>query len=129
MVEQVKTIRVADLLGNSRAAITIDDGEALYQRIHRILKVGGPVQLDFDEIDVIMPAFLNAAIGQLLKDITWDDVQARLAFDHLPHYGRDLVTLVLQNAHQHYTDPNHAKAVESVLTSYSENGLPDDRLG
>ena len=59
-------------------AITLDDGQSIYQQIKPELLAGHEVELDFDGVSVFAAPFFNAAIGQLLKDLRPEDLNRSL---------------------------------------------------
>ena len=56
-------------------AITLDDGQSIYQQIKPELLAGHEVELDFDGVSVFAAPFFNAAIGQLLKDLRPEELE------------------------------------------------------
>jgi hypothetical protein len=71
--------QVFDITGE--CAIAADSGQKLYDQIHAELLAGNSVELDFTRVKVFASAFFNFAIGQLLKDISPDDLN-RLLHPH-----------------------------------------------
>ena len=55
-------IRVSDIVSNS-LCVSVSDGQRLYDKIALLLKAGLPVVLSFKRIDILIPAFLNAAVS------------------------------------------------------------------
>lgn len=70
-------IKVYSVLGHASATST-DDGQELFQRIDSVLESDGYVELDFEGIDLIISAFMNAAIGQLYGKYSTDLIRARI---------------------------------------------------
>ncbi len=94
-------INVKELVGEN--AMTLDDGEAIYSRIHDPLTKGETVELDFDGVQVFASPFFNAGIGRLLGgDLTMDALNARLKFDHLSDFGARVLRRVIENAKEYY---------------------------
>lgn len=93
-------IRVKDLVGEN--AMTLDDGEALYARIHVPLAHGEQVDLDFEGVEVFASPFFNAGIGRLLGDLTADALNALLTFEHLSDFGGRVLRRVIENAKEYY---------------------------
>ena len=65
------TVRVSDIIGSS-LCVSVSDGQHLHDKIASLLKAGTPVVLSFKRIDILIPAFLNAAVGQLYDKLTED---------------------------------------------------------
>src|SRR5262249_9208732 len=77
--EMRKTMRleVRDLVGE--LAITLEDGQRVYDRMVPALANGQPVELDFAGVTVFAAPFFNAAVGQLLRDVRAEDVRNLLS--------------------------------------------------
>lgn len=97
-------IKVKELVGEN--AMTLDDGEAIYSRIHAPLTLGETVELDFDGVQVFASPFFNAGIGRLLGgDLTTEMLNSRLKFDHLSVFGARVLRRVIENAKDYYAAP------------------------
>ena len=59
--------------------------------------------------------FFNYAIGQLLIDLTIDDLKERLEIVHLTPDGMAVVKRVIENASQYHTDVDHRRIVDDIL--------------
>jgi hypothetical protein len=79
------------------------------------------VQLDFDGVKVFASPFFNGAVGQLLKDLDWNEVDRLLEFINLSDFGRKLVDRVKQNAKQYYTNPTIRAAVDKAISEQADN--------
>lgn len=113
-------VAVRDLIG--RIGVTLDDGRALYGRIHPELLAGRAVELDFAGVEVLASPFLNAAIGHLLKDIAPDDLNRLLTIENLTPAGRAVLARVIENSKAYYgADPALRKALDDVLAEQAEN--------
>jgi len=96
-------IKVKELVGEN--AMTLDDGEVIYARIHVPLTQGETVELDFDGVQVFASPFFNAGIGRLLGELTADTLNARLKFDHLSDFGARVLRRVIENSKDYYAAP------------------------
>ena len=70
-------ISVYECIGEN-SAISTEEGNSLYQRIEKALDKDIFVQVSFKNIQLITAAFLNAAIGQLYKKYTSDQLNEKL---------------------------------------------------
>jgi hypothetical protein len=84
-------------------AITLDDGQIIYDLIHPILKAGESVELDFENVETLASPFLNASIGQLLKDMEGEHLNKYLNITHLSSERKQIVRLVIENAKEYYS--------------------------
>ena len=67
MAVLMRTYKVYDLIGEF--ATTVQAGQQVYDLIHPELLAGRFVELDFAQVRLTAPPFLNTAIGDLLADI------------------------------------------------------------
>jgi len=112
-------VNVRDLIG-FQDAITLDDGQKLFDLIHAELMAGKPVELDFSGVEVFASPFFNAAFGQLLRDLEPEDLNRLVRITNLRPVGQETLRLVLQNAKSYYRDPDHRRAVDRALEALAE---------
>lgn len=105
---------VLSLVGEN--CITLDDGQKVYDLIHPELAAGRPVVLDFQGTRIFASPFFNAAIGQLLEDVSPENLNRLLSVSDLGPVGMNVLTRVIENAKEYYSNPNVRKAVDEVLT-------------
>lgn len=110
---------VRDLIG-FEDAITMDDGQRLYDLIHPELTAGRPVELDFAGVEVFASPFFNASIGQLLRDLEPADLNRLLRIANLRPVGAETLRLVIDNSKRYYRDPDYRKAVDQALETMAE---------
>ncbi|MBE9102332.1 STAS-like domain-containing protein [Vacuolonema iberomarrocanum] len=109
--------KIYDIAGEY--ATDADSGQRLYDLIHPQLRDGNTVGLDFSEVNVFASAFFNFAIGQLLKDISSDQLNKQLKITHLSPNGLTILKRVIDNAKDYYSDAHYQQAVETVLEEYA----------
>ena len=95
--------------------ITLDDGQLIYNLIHPQLLAGNSVELDFAGVDIFASPFLNAAIGQLLKDIPTETLNRLLILSNFNELGENLAKKIIKNAKEYYSNETIRKAVNEVL--------------
>lgn len=101
-------------------AITLDDGQSVYQQIKPELLAGHEVELDFDGVSVFASPFFNAAIGQLLKDLKAEELNRLLRVKNLNSTGHEVLRRVIDNAKKYYASPNYREAQTKVLEQLGE---------
>ncbi|MBK7236350.1 MAG: STAS-like domain-containing protein [Sterolibacteriaceae bacterium] len=107
-------IKVKELVGEN--AMTLDDGEVIYARIHDPLTQGETVELDFDGVQVFASPFFNAGVGRLLGDLTVDTLNAHLKFEHLSDFGARVLRRVIENAKDYYAAPaDQRRAIDRIV--------------
>lgn len=100
-------------------AIAADSGQKLYDQIHAELLAGNFVELDFARVKVFASAFFNFAIGQLLKDISPNDLNRLLRLTNLSGNGQTVLERVIVNAKRYYSDRPYKEAVDAVIEEYA----------
>ncbi len=113
------TCIVRDIIGGEDA-ITLDDGQKVYDRVHPDLAAGHSVELDFAGVSVFASQFFNAALGQLLKEHKPEDLNRLLRLSNLSPVGLAVVRRVIENAKRYYSEPNYREAQRQVLQAMSE---------
>lgn len=108
-----RVYNIRNLIGG--ICITLDDGEKVYDLIHPELIAGNLVELDFTGVDIIASPFLNAAIGELLKDLQPEDLDRLLKVSNLIPLGMRVMKRVIKNSKEYYSDEKIRKAVDEVL--------------
>ena len=73
------TVRVFDIIGGPLCVSTCD-GQRLYDEIAPLLRTGTPVVLSFERIEIVIAAFLDAAVGQLYGELPDESIRALLSF-------------------------------------------------
>ncbi|MCY7322143.1 MAG: STAS-like domain-containing protein [Phormidesmis sp. CAN_BIN36] len=100
-------------------ATDAENGQALYDLIYPELRAENSVKLDFSGVNVFASAFFNFAIGQLLSDITQDELNRLLQVENLNDDGRFTLKRSIDNAKEYYSDAGYRKAVDSVIEEYA----------
>jgi hypothetical protein len=107
-------INVKELVGEN--AMTLDDGAAIYSRIHGPLAGGELVELDFAGVQVFASPFFNAGIGRLLADLSPETLNARLKLEHLSEIGARVLRRVIENARDYYAaSAEQRKAIDRIV--------------
>lgn len=115
----MKTIKVYEMVGEN--CTTLEDGQNIYNAIYPELKAGRDVKLDFSGTRVFASPFFNGAVGQLLKDIPFDELRKILKVANLPDYGQETMSYVIDNAKRYYSDARIPQFVEEILTTQAED--------
>lgn len=109
---------VKELVGGD--AITLEDGQTVFDAIKPELERGGDVILDFGGVSVFTSLFFNAAIGQLLKSLKPSTLNKHLKFDNLSPEAYASLLRVIENSKQYYSSPNYRDAQIKVLEDLSK---------
>lgn len=103
-------------------AVTFDQGQQLYSMIYPQLQEGQSVTVDFNGVEVFTSSFLNAAFGQLYRDMSSDFLRQHITIENAPAYTMKLLGRVNKNARRFYHDSAYQSAVTTVLTEYAKEG-------
>jgi hypothetical protein len=105
-------IKLTDIVG-SNLCVSSEDGGAVYEKLVAALKEERPIELDFAGVDMVISAFLNAAIGRLAEHMNIPEIHERITFLNSNEDDRDLMDRVLENAVSFYEAPDQfRKALE-----------------
>jgi len=110
-------LKIHSITGNY--AISADHGQQVYNQIHSELLDGHAVELDFSDVKVFASAFFNFAIGQLLKDISLDDLNRLLQINNLNSNGATILRQIIGNAKKYYGDSEYQEAADAVMEEYA----------
>ena len=102
--------------------MTVEDGEKVYRETYGRLKAGEVVEMDFSGVEIFASPFFNTAMGQLLRDISVDDLQRLVVISNLTEDGVSVLNRVIENAKDYYTNPASRKAVDDMLKAYATEG-------
>jgi hypothetical protein len=98
-------ISVFNLVGSS-FCVEAKDGEAIFQAISKALRQGQPVEISFQNVEMLTSAFLNTAIGQLYRDFSEETVRALAKVTDMEDADKALLRRVIETAKLYYKDPN-----------------------
>lgn len=106
-----------------KAAVSDSDGQKIFEKINNALKSGNKVVLDFVNIDMLITAFLNTAIGQLYKeDYSVDFLRENVKTINLGQGDKDLLKTVLVRAKEYYQNPEYKAKLNEALKEELDNG-------
>jgi hypothetical protein len=108
-------LRIQQLVGPN--CITIEDGLAVYKMIFPELQAKCSVELDFSDVKLFASPFFNAAIGQLYKDFSSDDLNNLLKMRGLTANGSIVLRKVTENAKIYYSSERARTAIESIVNT------------
>ena len=96
------TVQVFDIIGGP-LCVSASDGQRLHDKIAPLLEAGTPVVLSFERVDILISAFLNAAIGQLYGELSEERLDKLLSFRDLALDDREILTHVVDNAKAYFS--------------------------
>ena len=106
-------INVYDEIGSF--AITLDDGEKVFDKICNSLKEYNIVTVNFENVSKLCAVFLNASIGKLIKTIGVEKYNEVIKIENL----NDVGNLVLERIIYFYNQPlEYQERAEKAMTNY-----------
>ena len=107
-------LNVQQLIGD--LCMTGDEGAKLHNAYRAAFDSGDFVELDFTGTRIFLSRFFNAAVGQLLKEHSLEEVRRRLHCVNLPFAGAAPLRQSMENAEErHFRDPKFQAALDRVL--------------
>lgn len=103
-------ISVYECIGEN-SAISTEEGDSLYQRIETALDKEISVQVSFKNIQLITTAFLNAAIGQLYKKYTSDQLNEKLEILDMEPTDIEILKRVISVAKKYFENPKEFEKI------------------
>lgn len=97
------TIQIFDEVGGD-AAISVDDGDAIFKKIDAAISKKLNVVLDFQNINLIITAFLNACIGQLYSKYTSEQLSEYLKLENINPDNNHLFNKTIKRAKEYFAD-------------------------
>lgn len=96
----VKTIMIFNDFGPN--CISLSEGSTLYLKLIEAMKNGEKTILDFAKVDILATPFLNAAIGQLIKDFPKEKISELIEIKNPPKELGSMLNSVIANAEKFY---------------------------
>ena len=103
-------IRVFDVVGTP-LCVSSADGQLVYDKLLPLVREGRKVTLSFAQVQTLISAFLNTAIGQLYGEFTEEQVRERLSVRDMLPEDVALLKRVVENAKSYFRDPERFKQV------------------
>lgn len=82
---------VIKILEHVSSTSSYEDGEVIYDHIHRELLAGKSVEVSFSGIPSVPSAFINSAFIRLLEDIPFAHIKSKLVIRDSTRYINDLL--------------------------------------
>ena len=89
---------------NSPLGISAEDGQKVFNLINKNIAEGKIVTLSFKNITILIPIFLNVAIGQLYSCLKEEKIRAQLKVEGLFADDLEMLKHVIENAKKYYTN-------------------------
>lgn len=114
-------INIYNEVGGS-AAVSDTDGQKVFEKINKALKAGNSVLLDFVNIDMVISAFLNTAVGQLYKEnYSVEFLRSNVKTTNMKKDDWDILATVLKRAKEYYQNPEYREKLDEALKEELDN--------
>jgi len=97
-------ITISDEIGGT-SGISVDDGNIIFGKIDITLNSGLKVNLDFQDINFMTTAFINAATGQLYGTYSDEFLQENLKFLNMKLEDSRLLQQVIRRSKEYFANP------------------------
>lgn len=125
MSENVR-ISMFEVVG-SPLCVATSDGQKVYDCLAEALKADRTVTVSFHNITTVIPAFLNAAIGQLYETFSEDQIQSMLKVEGMAPNDRTMLESVVKTAKLYFKEPRRFdQVVRGKLDPVVREILGDD---
>ena len=92
------------------------DGEKVFELLAAALENERKVALSFRNVDVLSPAFLNTAIGQLYGPFPEEKIRSSIRLEDMKPDDQEMLKRVVENAKCYFRDPEgFDQAYEEVM--------------
>jgi hypothetical protein len=114
-------ISVFNLVGD-KFCVETKDGDAVFNSINKALLLKQPVEISFQNVEVLTPAFLNHAIGQLYDGFFSEEVIRDLVkVIDIEEVDRALLRRVIETAKFYYSKDRLSQAQKRILAKLMVN--------
>lgn len=109
-------INVSEVINSNNASVR-DNGLIVYEIAKKELKKDENVEISFEGITIVISSFLNAAIGKLYGDFSYEYVDQHITINGLADDDLELLyETVIPNAKEYYANKEKVEIAErSVL--------------
>lgn len=106
-------IQLAEVIGLP-FCVSQDDGNAIFSSIEAALDTGDRVQVSFRNVETVISAFLNAAIGQLYGRYTREFIAQHISYTETTPEIDEMIENVVTAAIDFFKSPKNATAAQDM---------------
>lgn len=96
-------VRIFDIVGGP-LCVSADDGQRVHDKIVPLLRDGKKVVLSFEQVETLISAFLNAAIGQLYGEFPEERIRELVSVRDMDDEDQEVLKRVVDNAKRYFTN-------------------------
>lgn len=101
-------VRIFDIVGGP-LCVSAEDGQRVHDKIVPLLRDGAKVVLSFEQVETLISAFLNAAIGQLYGEFPEERIRELVSVRDMDPQDTPILKRVIENAKLYFSDPDRFK--------------------
>ena len=98
-------VRIFDIVGGP-LCVSADGGQRVHDKIVSLLRDGIPVVLSFEQVETLIPTFLNAAIGQLYGEFPEERIRELVSVRDMDEEDQAVLKRVVDNAKTYFKASN-----------------------
>ena len=98
------TVRIFDIVGGS-LCVSADDGQRVHDKIAPLLREGQKIALSFEQVETLISAFLNAAVGQLYGEFPEERIRELVTVRDIGEDDLAILKRVVDNAKAYFKAP------------------------
>ena len=96
-------VRVFDIVGGP-LCVSAEDGQCVHDKIVPFLREDTKVALSFEQVETLISAFLNAAVGQLYVEFPEDRIRELLSVRDMDEEDMAVLKRVVDNAKRYFAN-------------------------
>jgi hypothetical protein len=104
MMSKEVIVRVFDIVGGP-LCVSAEDGQRVHDKIVPLLREGTKVALSFEQVETLISAFLNAAIGQFYGEFSEERIRELLTVRDMDADDLAILKRVIDNAKKYFSNP------------------------
>lgn len=97
-------VRVFDIVGGP-LCVSAEDGQRVHDKIAPLLREGSKVVLSFEQVETLISAFLNAAVGQLYGEFREERIRELLSVRDMDADDLAILKRGIDNAKKYFSNP------------------------
>ena len=110
--QEMTKITVIEVAG-TECCVAARDGQKVHDRIRAAFCESRSVEVSFEGISDITPAFLNSAVGQLYGSIPADGIEINISFTDIPKEDEFILKRIIERAKTYFENAYSCRKVIS----------------
>ena len=103
--------------------VAVDDGQKVYKHLDAALKANQKVVLSFHNVTALTTAFLTAAVGELYRTFSEEEIQSLLKVEDIEPDDLALLKCVVRDVKLYFKDPQRFNQVVREVMGDDDDDL------